>query len=52
MLWLDTRQRGKGAISTPSAELESVQNYLTDSVWLDGLGAQEVGESLAEEMTN
>ena len=34
-----------------AAELETVQNYLANSVWLDGLGAQEVSESLAEEMT-
>jgi bacterioferritin len=34
-----------------AAELETVQNYLANSVWLDGLGAREVSESLAEEMT-
>lgn len=34
-----------------AGELETVQNYLANSVWLDGLGAQEVSESLAEEMT-
>ena len=34
-----------------AAELETVQNYLANSVWLDGLGAQEVSESLAEEVT-
>ena len=34
-----------------AAELETVQNYLANSVWLDGLGAQEVSESLTEELT-
>ena len=34
-----------------AAELETVQNYLANSVWLDGLGAQEVSESLAQEVT-
>ncbi|MBI4662968.1 MAG: ferritin-like domain-containing protein [Verrucomicrobia bacterium] len=34
-----------------AAELETVENYLANSVWLDGLGAQEVAESLAEDMT-
>ncbi len=34
-----------------AAELETVQNYLANSVWLDGLGAQEVAESLAEDVT-
>jgi bacterioferritin len=34
-----------------AAELETVQNYLANSVWLDGLGAQEVSQSLAEELT-
>jgi bacterioferritin len=34
-----------------AAELETVQNYLANSVWLDGLGAREVSESLAKEMT-
>jgi len=34
-----------------AAELETVQNYLANSVWLDGLGAQEVSESLAEDVT-
>ena len=33
-----------------AAELETVQNYLANSVWLDGLGAQEVSESLAEDV--
>jgi bacterioferritin len=34
-----------------AAELETVQNYLANAVWLDGLGAQEVSEWLAEEVT-
>lgn len=34
-----------------AAELETVQNYLANSVWLDGLGAREVAESLAEDVT-
>ena len=34
-----------------AAELETVENYLANSVWLDGLGAQEVAESLAEDVT-
>jgi 2',3'-cyclic-nucleotide 2'-phosphodiesterase (5'-nucleotidase family)/ferritin-like protein len=33
-----------------SAELETVENYLANSVWLDGIGAREVSESLAEEV--
>lgn len=34
-----------------AAELETVANYLANSVWLDGLGAREVAESLAEDVT-
>lgn len=34
-----------------SAELETVQNYLANSVWLDGLRAQEISESLAADVT-
>jgi bacterioferritin len=34
-----------------AAELETVQNYLANSVWLDGLRAEEVKESLAEDVT-
>ena len=34
-----------------AAELETVQNYLANSVWLDGLRAQEVAEALAEDVT-
>ena len=33
-----------------AAELETVANYLANSVWLDGIGAREVSESLAEEV--
>ena len=35
-----------------AAELETIQNYLANSVWLDGLGAQEVAETLAEDVTD
>jgi bacterioferritin len=35
-----------------AAELETVQNYLANSVWLDGLRAQEVVEALAEDVTD
>lgn len=31
-----------------AAELETVQNYLANSVWLDGLGTQEVVDALAD----
>ena len=34
-----------------AAELETVQNYLANSVWLDGLRAREVSEALAEDVT-
>ncbi len=34
-----------------AAELETVQNYLANSVWLDGLRAQEVVEALAADVT-
>lgn len=34
-----------------AAELETVQNYLANSVWLDGLRAQEVVEALSEDVT-
>ena len=34
-----------------AAELETEKNHLANSVWLDGLGAQEVAESLAEDVT-
>jgi bacterioferritin len=33
-----------------AAELETVANYLANSVWLDGLGAEEVKESLDEDI--
>lgn len=33
-----------------AAELETVANYLANSVWLDGLYAEEVKESLAEDI--
>ena len=33
-----------------AAELETVQNYLTNSVWLDGLRAREVAEALATDI--
>jgi bacterioferritin len=35
-----------------AAELETVENYLANSVWLDGLRAQEVVESLAADVTD
>jgi len=35
-----------------AAELETIQNYLANSVWLDGLRAQEVAETLAEDVTD
>lgn len=34
-----------------AAELETVQNYLANSVWLDGLRAREIAEALAEDVT-
>lgn len=34
-----------------AAELETVANYLANSVWLDGVHAREVAESLAEDVT-
>jgi bacterioferritin len=34
-----------------AAELETVQNYLANSVWLDGLRAEEIKESLAADVT-
>jgi bacterioferritin len=33
-----------------AAELETVANYLAASVWLDGIGAREVSQSLAKEV--
>ena len=33
-----------------AAELETVANYLANSVWLDGLRAEEIKESLAEDI--
>jgi bacterioferritin len=38
-------------IDAYAAELETVQNYLANSVWLDGLRAEEVKESLEEDVT-
>lgn len=35
-----------------SGELETVQNYLANSAWLDGLRAQEVVEALANDVTD
>lgn len=35
-----------------AAELETVQNYLANSVWLDGLRAQEVVEALAHDVAD
>lgn len=35
-----------------ASELETVQNYLANSVWLDGLRAQEVVEALAHDVTD
>jgi bacterioferritin len=34
-----------------SAELETVANYLANSIWLDGLRAEEIKESLAADVT-
>jgi bacterioferritin len=34
-----------------AGELETVQNYLANSVWLDGLRAREVAEALAADVT-
>lgn len=34
-----------------AAEMETVANYLANSVWLDGLRAEEVKESLDEDIT-
>jgi hypothetical protein len=34
-----------------AAELETVENHLANSVGLDGLGAREVAESLADDVT-
>ena len=34
-----------------AGELETVQNYLANSVWLDGLQAEEVKESLRRDIT-
>jgi bacterioferritin len=33
-----------------AAELETVQNYLANSVWLDGLRAEEIKEALEEDI--
>ncbi len=35
-----------------AGELETVQNYLANSVWLDGLRAQEIVEALANDITD
>ena len=35
-----------------ASELETVQNYLANSVWIDGLRAQEVVEALAADVTD
>jgi len=35
-----------------AAELETVQNYLANSVWLDGLRAQEIVEALAVDVAD
>lgn len=35
-----------------ASELETVQNYLANSVWLDGLRAQEVVEALSGDVTD
>ena len=35
-----------------SAELETVQNYLANAVWLDGLRAREISESLTADLTD
>jgi bacterioferritin len=35
-----------------ASELETVANYLANSVWLDGIGAQEVSQSLAKEVVD
>lgn len=35
-----------------ASELETVQNYLANSVWLDGLRAQEVVEALAKDIAD
>lgn len=35
-----------------AAELETVQNYLANSVWLDGLRAQEIVEALKEDVSD
>lgn len=35
-----------------AAELETVQNYLANAAWLDGLRAQEVVEALAADVTD
>jgi bacterioferritin len=35
-----------------AAELETVQNYLANSVWLDGIRAREVSEALAADVTD
>ena len=34
-----------------AAELETVQNYLANSIWLDGLRAHEVSEALAADLS-
>lgn len=34
-----------------AAELETVQNYLANSVWLDGLRARDIAAALAEDVT-
>lgn len=33
-----------------AAELETVQNYLANSVWLDGLRAREIAEALSQDV--
>lgn len=35
-----------------AAELETVQNYLANSVWLDGIRAHEVSQALAADVTD
>lgn len=39
-------------IKAYASELETVQNYLANSVWLDGLRAQEVVEALTADVTD
>lgn len=39
-------------IKAYAAELETVQNYLANSIWLDGLRAHEVSEALTADVTD